>query len=239
VNPVLILTRNNLELTKRCIESVLRQDIGEIRLNVYDNASTDGTFQWLKDQHIAAMAYPTNAGVSRGWNQGIDHLMFWGGRVLVIGNDTVLPAWFYRTLLRADAPFVTGVAVDKMEQIQHPEPSQLFFDNHPDFSAFLIRREAWEAIGLFDENMKLYSSDQDYHIRGHRKGVRMVKANVPFYHERSSTLRLASPEEAQAIQTQANMDRAELRRKWGVPAGGPEYEALFTPETFGCETVTK
>jgi GT2 family glycosyltransferase len=238
MNPVLILTRNNLALTKRCVESVREQDV-MADLLVLDNGSTDGTRQWLDQIGMGIYRHPSNNdGVSKGWNDGLDH--FFGfleaPHCLVIGNDTVLPPGFYRTLLSVNVPFVTGVAVDNIEQAMQT-PDILPLTPNPDFSAFLIRRAAWEIIGPFDEGMKHYSSDQDYHIRGWRLGVPMMKASVPFYHERSSTIRNASLEERAEIEAQANKDRQYLRQKWGVSAGGPDYEALFTPELFGYERI--
>lgn len=236
MNPVLILTRNNLSLSKRCVESVRSQDIPALA-EIVDNGSTDGTVEWAIRDTLLLDASPSNAGVSAGWNRGLSQLFCYGGiqYVLVVGNDTVLPTWFYRELLSYDVPFVTGVAVDSMAQLVQPSSHKPALTDNPDFSAFLIRRSCWETVGPFDEGMKHYSSDQDFHIRAHRRGVRLCKASVEYYHERSSTIRLASPEERAEIESQANKDRAYLKEKWGVSAGGPDYEALFRPEMFGCE----
>ena len=235
MNPVLTLTRNNLPLTKRCIESILKQDIDAFP-EIIDNASSDGTAQVL--ERFIALRYIYNKGVSRGWNDGLDRL-FRKDRVehvLVVGNDCWLPPSIYRNLLSLDLPFVTGVAVGSMEQaLETPELGPL--TDNPDFSLFLIRRECWETVGPFDETMKYYAQDQDYHIRAHKKGVRLVKAPQPFFHERSSTIRNASPEERLEIETQAGKDRQTLWLKWGVSAGGADYEALFTPELFGVEST--
>lgn len=240
MNPVLLLTRNCLELTKRCVESVRGQDIPTVTL-VIDNGSTDGTVEWLTESYT----YPyeefyssieeRNTGVSAGWNWGLEH--FFENRVgdseyvLVVGNDTILPRYCYSALLSANVPFVSGVDVG-MSQL--PEKPDVFpLSPHPDFSCFLIRRECWEKVGRFDERMKLYSSDQDYHIRAHFAGVQLYKASVPYNHQRSSTMNRATPQERHIIAQQANADRAELKRKWGVSAGGPDYQALFSPELFG------
>jgi GT2 family glycosyltransferase len=229
MNPVLILTHNNLELTKRCVESVRAQDI-KTTVVIVDNHSTDGTLDWLWDSGTTSdnTLVPDNRGVSYGWNHGLRCLFTIDNarHVLVIGNDTVLPPHLYRTLLSVNLPFVTGVAVDNMEQALQP-PAVFPLTPNPDFSAFLIRREAWETIGKFDERMKHYCSDCDYHIRGHRIGVPMVKASVPFYHERSSTIRLASPEERLEIETQANKDREVFKGLYGCLPGSKEYEAIF------------
>jgi GT2 family glycosyltransferase len=228
MNPVLILAHNNLALTQRTVASVQAQDI-PTELFVIDNDSTDGTTKWLQARENHATFRP-QLGVSAGWNYGLQHLFRLHEHVLVINNDVVLPYWFYRFLLGYEVPFVTGVAVDKMPT----EPAERMpLTPNPDFSAFLIHKAAWETIGQFNVDMKYYSSDQDYHVRGWLAGVPMMKANVPYYHERSSTLKLAEPSEREAIQRQADADREMFRLKWGVVSGSPDYEAIFKPENFG------
>lgn len=229
MNPVLILTRNNLELTKRCVASVQAQDL-PTEILIVDNGSTDGTVEWLLSWTRRVHNFSQNLGVSFGWNTGLE----WffnpkfdnASHVLVLNNDTVLPPWFYRELLAYDVPFVTGLAQSDMAEIAEPKaPAAL--DPHPDFSAFLIRRGAWEAVGPFDEGMKLYASDCDWHVRAHRKGISLWKSSTSYYHIRSSTIRLASDEERQKIQTQANEDRAKFRQLYGRVPGDPTYDELF------------
>lgn len=231
MNPVLILTHNNLPLTKRCVESVWKQDISCFPF-IVDNDSTDGTEEWAlwflaMGDSSGLLLLPNNQGVSFGWNEGLTRLFRTHEQVLVIGNDTVLAPWTYRALLSYELPFVTGVAVDEMSQIQQVMPPKLPLQDHPDFSCFLIRREVWEKVGRFNERMKHYCSDCDYHIRAHRMGIPLKKACVPFYHERSSTLRLAPPEERAEIEAQANKDRQVFKSMYGCLPGSPEYYALF------------
>jgi GT2 family glycosyltransferase len=225
-NPVLTLTHNGLEHTKKAIQSVFEQDI-PTKMFVFDNGSTDGTIEWLRsagdrDNIIYMDCKPENLGVSRGWNEGLTELFRKFEHVLVINNDVVLPAWFYGELLAYDVPFVTGVSVDDITRIVDPPPEEPL-QPAPDFSGFLIRREAWIKVGPFDEAMRLYASDADYHIRACQAGIPLMKANVPFYHERSSTLRNASPEERQQINQQADSDRTVFLNKWGFKVGSPEH----------------
>jgi GT2 family glycosyltransferase len=154
--------------------------------------------------------------------------------VLVVGNDTVLPPWFYRELLSYDVPFVTGVAVDDMRMIETPPTQRMPLTENPDFSAFLIRKECWKQVGPFDERMKLYASDCDFHVRAHRLGVPLYKACVPYYHERSSTLKNAPAGEQQEIHIQANMDRQVFRQIYGCIPGQPAgiRSALFAQSRF-------
>lgn len=224
---VLILAYNNLELTKRTVDSVSKQNI-PTRVHIIDNGSTDGTVEWAKENKILMHAFPSNFGVSAGWNRGLSCLFsdLTCNRVFVINNDVVLPPFFMRELISYPEPFVTGIAVDNLETIKELGARQPL-QPHPDFSAYMIRREAWQKIGYFDDRMKLYASDTDYHVRGHRLGVGMWKANIPYYHERSSTLRKASEQDRMAIQTQANQDRAVFRSLYNCVPGEPAYQEMF------------
>ncbi len=233
MNACLILVHNGLELTKKCIESVVAQDIPTDTL-IIDNASTDGTTVWLEDQMrsgtfkgvVSSIYQSPQLGVSRGWNFGLDHLfnhsrLYVGGpdnvrytpeHVLVINNDTVLPPWFYSSLLGLNLPFVTGVSVDNWEDHPSAWPAP---QESPDFSAFLIRRDVWEKIGPFDGNMIHYAGDIDYHLRAKELGIPLMNAGVPFTHKRSSTIRNASPFDREVIERQANADRQAFCKKWG------------------------
>lgn len=234
MNPVLILTHNCLELTKRCVESVLAQDI-PVDIMLIDNGSTDGTPEWFDSptSNLDGFIWAENRGVSVGWNYGIGTIFAEqkeAGHILCLNNDIYLPPWYYRKLLDCDALFVTGASVDSMESImRRAEPS---LTPGPDFSAFLIRREAWEKIGPFDENMVLYAQDLDYDIRARRMGITLLNSHVPFYHERSSTLKMATPADRREIQLQADMDRDTFRAKWRCLPGEPGYEELFQEESW-------
>lgn len=238
LNPVLILTKNNLEMNKRCVASALAQDI-PTKVFVYDNLSTDGTADWVKNNpDVMDISTGIDLGVSEGWNYALHNLFFercGAMHVLVINSDTMLPSWFYSTLLSYDGPMITGVSVGTMEEIAAPPPRKELV-SHPDFSAYLIRKECWEKVGEFDGNMVLYVQDLDYHIRAHRLGLRLMNAGVPFLHIRSSTLNNASPQEKQEIRDRADQDRAIFQKKWKVAAlGGDSYAAMFSEETFGID----
>jgi hypothetical protein len=106
----------------------------------------------------------------------------------------------------------------------------------PQFSCFLIRKEAIEKVGWLDESMTSWASDCDYHLRAHRLGVELTSAPVRYYHERSSTINNALPKEKRAMEMQADCDRMAFAQKWGIPVWSPEYAAQFSPETFGCDS---
>ena len=238
MNPVLILTRNNLELTKKCVDSVRAQDI-PVSIYILDNGSTDGTVEWGKEQDdVLIRAFSTNTGFSKGMNVGLITIFAMEGvdHCLIPNNDTILPTWYYRKLIETDFPVVSGTQTAKTPEDLLVQPEIVPIRNSPDFSAILIRRDAWEAIGVFDEHMVNYASDMDYHIRGHRKGIAMKHVQMGYIHEGSATLRFATPEERATISLRADADREVLKVKWGLSeAGGEPYAAMFSPETFGVE----
>jgi GT2 family glycosyltransferase len=231
MNAVLVLTHNNLDLTKRCIDSILKQNIPTLAY-VFDNGSNDGTVEWLQGSHRSKI-YPVlcqdNAGVSYGWNCGLRHIFCLKHveAALVVGNDTWLAPWTYSALLSCNVPFVTGVAVGSMEQIPEKPDIQPLTPN-PDFSCFLVRREAWEKIGPFDEQFFNYCGDCDWHIRAHKIGMPLWKASVPYWHpEPSSTTKKAGAGEYKALMERAHLDREAFKSKYGVLPGTKEYEAIF------------
>lgn len=224
MSPVLILTHNCLELTKRCVDSIRRQDVG-CDIAIIDNGSTDGTCEWISREGLQAVLFDENRGVSAGWNVGLELAFKTHDHALIVGNDTVLAPWTYSALLSANVPFVTGVDVG-MDPLP-AKPDVFPLSPHPDFSCFLIRRECWEKVGPFDERMVNYCGDTDYHVRAHRLGIPLWKASVPYNHERSSTMRNADPNERIALHAQADHDREVFRSIYGCVPGTEEYSKLF------------
>lgn len=249
MNPVVLLTRNCLKYTKACVASLLAQDI-PVDLFIWDNGSTDGTKEWLSELEIPSHIFiqSENLGVSRPWNEMLEKVFSDKAlddpaeHCLVVNNDTVFPKSFYRGLLQYDAPFVTGNSTGDAADIERidNDPESVIGNRptlvpHPDFSAYMITKDAWQTIGPFDERMVIYASDLDYHIRAHRRGIMLMNSAIPFYHERSSTLNNADPRERRMIELRADADREVLRQKWNCTAWGEDYKAQFSPEAFGID----
>ena len=240
MNPVLILTHNTKELTKKCVQSALSQDCGDILIDLLDNDSSDDTYVWAKESipnPRILTHYKPQIGVTAGWNVELNNLFKneEANHVLVINSDTVLPPWFYYALLSWNVDFVTGISVGTMDEIASYRMSNSL-SYSPDFSAFLIRRSAWNSIGRFDESMVNYASDLDFHIRAWRKGIHLWNAGLPFYHERSSTMKNANPKERRELELQADADRMAFLDKYGFPTWSPQYAAQFSPNNFGIES---
>jgi len=96
---VIIVTWNNVDEVVACLESVESQSHRPIEIIVIDNASHDGTADVVaKDfPHVQLHRNKTNAGFSRGCNQGIDRAK--GDFILFLNPDATLTPRYVEVLL--------------------------------------------------------------------------------------------------------------------------------------------
>lgn len=113
---VLILSYNGRNLLKTCLPSVLGMDYPNCDVVVIDNGSTDGTREFLREEHPEVQVieiYP-NVGYARGFNAGLEFAAKQGAEYfLIMNNDTVIDRGALSSLVETaireeDAGFVTG-----------------------------------------------------------------------------------------------------------------------------------
>jgi glycosyltransferase involved in cell wall biosynthesis len=227
VNLCILPCVNNPILTKKCIDSVLAQDI-PVAVFVILNGSHDcAPVIRSYGQRIRSIAYTEPISLNVVWNQALD-LAFNTLKlehVLVINNDVILRPDTYNLLLADGGGFVTGVGVGTMEQLAICEPASR--SPHPTFSCFLIRAEVWHRVGKFDERYWAFASDCDYHLRMDRMNIDSYSINLPFYHEGSGTMKHMSNDDRDLLQKRADADREEFIRQHGFAIASPEYEQAF------------
>jgi len=246
MNPIIVLARNNLHLTKKAIASFRKQDI-PVEILLVDNQSTDGTSQWANTQSDLGYIYndpPKSFAAS--WNQGLWYWFSHGAEYcLVVNNDVELRPDTYRHLLADGGGFVTAVGVREwpepwVELESGPDP--LRKRSHPDFSCLLIRRETYELVGKFDECFKVaYCEDSSYHVRMHRVGINAVCLDLPFLHHGAQTVKNADPKEVRMVQLQADENRKLFKKMYGFAVGSKEYYESFghdAPVEFNKITKT-
>ena len=97
---IVILAYNQLEYTKKCIESIVENTNVFFELILVDNGSTDGTAEYLESELTSLIASgmlriiknDKNLGYARGNNQGM--AIAGGEYILLLNNDVVVtPGW--------------------------------------------------------------------------------------------------------------------------------------------------
>src|SRR5439155_21392894 len=108
---IVVVTHNNLALTRLCLESLLRNtEYPRYEAIVVDNGSSDGTpgyLQKMAEQHpnISVILNKQNHGFARANNQGVASSK--GEYLILVNNDTVVPpGWLSRLLRHVGNPSV-------------------------------------------------------------------------------------------------------------------------------------
>ena len=233
-NWILMVAHNLSHMTMKAVVSALRQDIGNVRVWLVNQGSTDNLPQAAEALYpdvVTTHHYPPLPSLAAAWNLGLSHLLEGdGGKVLVVNNDIELIPETYRLLAADKGGFVTAVGVTPTAE----KPFDATVGDltksraHPDFSAFLIRRWVWEKVGPFDERYLIaYAEDADMHVRMHRAGVDAKCIDIPFLHHAAATINSLPVWEREKVARQADLNRALFKREYGCEVGSDEYYKLF------------
>ena len=89
-----IVTYNRLNMLKDCLAAVLKQTYASLKVVVVDNASTDGTQEYikaLKNERILYINTGKNVGGAGGFHRGIKEAYLKGAKWVWIMDDDVIP----------------------------------------------------------------------------------------------------------------------------------------------------
>lgn len=203
-----ILTYNQLEYTKVCIESIrnyCNKDTYEII--VVDNHSTDGTMEWLRVQEDIKVIYnDDNKGFPKGCNQGIE-IANKDNDIMLLNNDTVLminSIFNLRMALYSEENVgATGAVSNSVSNCQMISEKFDNFDEYIKFAtknnitnessyeervklvgfAMLIKRNVLEKIGYLDERFTPGNfEDDDISLRIIMSGYKILLSKDSYIH---------------------------------------------------------
>ena len=174
---IVYLTYNRLEYTKKSLPSLFVDSTEEFRLTIWDNGSTDGTVEYLKnevnDPRIKDIVFSKNVGqypaVNEVWGKSKADLL---GKV---DNDCLVTPGWTRTLAQAhaDIPELGSVACwhylledFDYERAKHKIHTfgrhQIFRHPWPDGTGLLFKRSIYEQLGPIRKYMSKYWKKMAY-----------------------------------------------------------------------------
>lgn len=215
---IIVLSYNNLYFTQRCIESIYTNcNPDSYFLVILDNASTDGSQEWLTtwgEAHDEALIIlnDENLGFSAGNNAACQYVPE-GHDIFYLNNDTRLPAnalFFMRMALYsaddvggvgglqsyADADQLEDVKFDLPEQYvefgaSHNVPMENPLEEQSKLCGFamLISWKAYLETGGFDEQFNPgFLEDDDMSLRIRNLGYKLIVChNSYIYHAGSQS----------------------------------------------------
>jgi glycosyltransferase involved in cell wall biosynthesis len=155
---------NNLEFTRQAVSSLTTCTKEPLELIFVDDCSTDGTREYIQKYEFANKKVHLNAspsGVTKNWNKGIQ--LATGEFLAIVNNDIVFTDSWDVPLIRAlregawiASPYHTryGLPVD------FPKGSERISNGFPILgSCFSMRRDLFDKIGLFPEELVLWYND--------------------------------------------------------------------------------
>lgn len=243
---IVIATYNGIELTRRCVDSVVRHTNEPYEFVFVDNGSSDGTPEYLETIPGAiVIRNEENRGFAAACNQGM--IAASGSQILLLNNDTIVtPGWL--TLLTAcldrdPTVGIVGPVSNNVAPIQRvhapvtPEGLDSFAEQwrlHNANAGFyahrligycmLFRRELLDLIGGMDERFFPGNyEDDDFSIRARIRGKRLwVARDVFIHHEGSGTFKANGL--ASRLQSVRNAEK--FRVKWSIAISPFEIDQL-------------
>jgi len=191
---ILLLTWNAKEITADCIESIKKQTYKNYELIVIDNASKDGTPEYLKKRFpfIKLVLNKENVGYAGGHNEGFKKAK--GKYLLILNNDVVLDKNFLKELWKnkdkADILGIKNYYFDKKNTFwaigsrvnKYTMKATLIGNKEEDGgqydlseidqavgSAMLVNRKVIETVGFLDASFFAYYEETEWQTRAIEK----------------------------------------------------------------------
>jgi O-antigen biosynthesis protein len=238
---IIIPTYNQCGYLTRCMESIVRHTHVPYELIVVDNASEDGTAEFIASAQIRIRYWrnETNHGFSGAINRGL--MMARGTTLLLLNNDTVVSeGWLTNLLACVQSNPRIGLAgpvsnnisgeqlvavpytdIDGMHRYaaEHNVGNPALWRSTSRLTGFcmLMRRDVFERLGYMDESFRIGNcEDDDYGYRARLLGYElMIAGDTIVHHEGSVSIKKLGGQFDEIYG--ANM--TYLVEKWSDPAG--------------------
>ena len=177
---------NGFDVTYRAVVSLRQVDYDNNTIIVVDDCSIDDSYQKLSQiKDIILLKTPQNSGLDTAFNVGIRYALENNADyVFLVQNDTdEFSKNIFKSMLSvfeqdSSIGLVGPVVIDKYRKPRWLDSGKFIFDTHINTSeGYMVKREVFEEIGLFNEGLVVYFEDVDFIIRMRRAGFKTAKDN--------------------------------------------------------------
>jgi GT2 family glycosyltransferase len=246
---VVVVNFNRVNLLRKCLESLARQEGAAVEVIVVDNGSSDGSPDMVERDlpAVKLIRNVQNVGFCAGNNQGFAAAT--GRHIALLNNDAEAePGWLAAMLHEMELDDRVGMVASKIlvagrpgviDKVGHGiywdgqnrgrgsgEQDLGQFDTEreilwPDGCAALYRKAMLDEVGGFDEDFFAYADDAELGLRGRLAGWRARYApGAVVHHQRGATLGKWSPARIRLI---------ERNRIWLAAIHFPWWLLLLNP----------
>jgi GT2 family glycosyltransferase len=259
---IIIVTFNNLEYTKSCLESIFKYSrYPNYELIIVDNYSQDGTRDYLKvvqekRGNVKIILNEKNKGFPAANNEGLKIAK--GEYIVFLNNDTIVTHdWLYdlmriiniHTRLGMIGPVSNQVGniqkipvgykeMDEMQRWVQQYTRQQTYDyrsiNMLGLFCSMVKRKVYEDVGGLDENYGIGCfEDDDYCKRVRKAGYELGYTKKVFIHHAGSVS--FKKVRNQEYEKMWNRNKAYFEKKWGVTWSNDltEFENIAMKEGAG------
>ncbi|MDA0578102.1 MAG: glycosyltransferase family 2 protein [Verrucomicrobia bacterium] len=197
---IVVLNYNGKEHLEIGLPSLLATDYEAFNVLVVDNASTDGSVDYVRRQFptVTVLASPVNEGWSGGNNLGIRHACRAGARYVVLANNDIRvdPRWIRMAVGIAENDARIGIVGFRLLEPRGGDPDAGFSNAVREWqvidvqdtekmvngTAMFVRASVFEHVGPIDEGFFAYAEDDDFERRVRQGGYRILATNIPVWH---------------------------------------------------------
>ncbi len=227
---------NQVDFTRQCLDSIRRHTSTPHELILVDNASSDGTREYVQGQQARVITNEANLGCARAWNQGVRASR--GAVIGILNNDIVVTAGWLEGLLtfmeRARHGIVSPAAregrlsydldryaLEFTKACRNATRAELYG------ACLLIERAVFDRIGLFDEAFAYGGcEDIDFFWRATAAGFSSgTTGSVLIHHFGMVTQDAVKRSETKAYPAQ---NLAHFQKKWNRTIRGNWAERRWT-----------
>ena len=201
---IITINWNGKEDTAECLESVKRLDYPNYEIVVVDNASADGSVEFLRERfpEVTYIENKENLGWTGGCNAGIEYAMKnEADYVFILNNDIVVDKDCLKELVKvAESDSKIGFVGPRIYSYGEPEKilspgvnvyytllrrkkgerkdtgqlDKIKEVNWIDDMVLLVKRKVIENVGLYDPSYFMYFEDSDWCYRTKKSGFRIL-----------------------------------------------------------------